>query len=226
MDKSTDTILISATQREEIQATHADLYISVKGSSLVSGDAALKKAKEVSQLVDELIQAGLPAEAVHLQSVYAETSSGAMLRSSSATYWLRLRCEKLELFAELLGVVNSQKNSTFERVDWKYPEETVHEAALEKALQKANDKAQKVAASLGVKLLGIASFKESMNDQEAIVPQSKFAAQAAAPRAMGIISQPDLGIDIQHSKTVEVRVDIGFHISRFNNKEEETPTEE
>lgn len=214
MDTRPDTIKILASQREEIQATFADLFVSVKGSSLVSGDAALKKAKEVSQLVDELTRFGLPAEATHLQSVYAETSGGLLLRSSSATYRLRIRCEKLEQFADLLGIITGQKNATFERVEWKYPDETVREQALEKALQKAQAKAKKIAATLGVQLLGIYSLNENIFDQEAPVPQVMFAAQAKT-RAMGVAPQPDLGMDIQHSKTVEVRVEIEYRVSGF-----------
>lgn len=215
METRPDTILVSASQREEVQATYADLYVSVQGSSLVSGDATLKKAKEVSQLVDELTHAGLPVEAIHLQSVQTESSGGALLRSSSATYRLRLRCDKLELFADLLGVISAQKNSTFERVEWKYPDETVREAALEKAIEKAGEKARKISAALGVRLLGVYSLRENIADQEALVPQPAFAAKAM-PRAMGIVSQPaDLGMNIQHSKTVEVRVDMEYRISGF-----------
>ena len=214
METRPDTIRVSSSQREEIQATYADLYVSVKGTSLISGEAALKKAREVSQLVDELTRAGLPAGDIHLQSVYAENSSGALLRSSSATYRLRLRCEKLELFADLLGVISSQKNSSFERVEWKYPDEAVREAALEKALQKSIEKARKMAATLGVKLLGVYTLNENIIDQEAFTSQPAFAAQSM-PRAKGVDAPPDLGMNIQHSKTVEVRVEVEYRISSF-----------
>ena len=39
----------------------------------------MKKAKEVSQLVDELTHFGIPAGNIHLQGVRVETSSGALL---------------------------------------------------------------------------------------------------------------------------------------------------
>jgi uncharacterized protein YggE len=215
METKPDTIKVNASQREEIQATRADLMVTVKGSSLISGDAALKKAKEVSQLVDELTRFGLPADAIHLQSVYAEASNGALLRSSSATYRLRIRCEKLEQFADLLGIVASQKNATFERVEWKYPDETAQETALEKALGKAGAKARNVATALGVKLLGVYSLNENTFDQEqAPRPEMMFAAQAQA-RGMGAAPQVDLGMDIQHSKTIEVRVEIEYRVSEF-----------
>ena len=54
MESKPDTIKVTAFHREEVSATHVDLYVSVKGSSVVSGDAALKKAKEVNQLVEAL----------------------------------------------------------------------------------------------------------------------------------------------------------------------------
>jgi len=214
METKPDTIQVSASQREELQASHADLFVSVKGSALFSGDAALKKAREVSQLVDALTQVGLPADAIHLQSVFVESSGGTVLRSSSAIYRLRIRCQQLEQFAALLGAITDQKNASLERVEWKYPEESVLEDALEKAIQKAAAKAQKIAAALGVELLGIYSFNENIIDQEMYMPHAVFEAQGKS-RAMGVVSQPNLGLDIQHSKQVEIRVDVEYRVSGF-----------
>ncbi len=215
METKPDTIKINASQREEIQATYADLMVAVKGSSLVSGNEALKKAREVSQLVDELTGAGLPAEAIHLQSVYAETSNGAFLRSSSATYRLRIRCEKLEQFADLLGIITSQKSTTLEQVAWKYPDQTARAQLLERAIASAQAKAQKVASSLNVKLLGIYAFNENVSDEEAPFQRAMFAPQAKSARSAGVVPQADLGMDIQHSKNVEVFVEVEYRISAF-----------
>ena len=44
MDAKPDTIKVSASHKEEIFASHADLHVTVKGSSVVSGNEALKKA--------------------------------------------------------------------------------------------------------------------------------------------------------------------------------------
>lgn len=215
METKPDTIKINTSQREEIQATHADLMVSVKGSSLFSGDAALQKAKEVSQLVDELTRYGLPVDDIQLQSVHAEAASGALLRSSSATYRLKIRCEKLDQFTDLLGIITSQKNATFERVEWKYPDETVREAALEKALGKAATKAAKIAATLGVKLLGIYTMSENTFDQEAPMPQMLSFSPQAKARSVGVVPQADLGMDIQHSKIIETHIEIEYRVSAF-----------
>jgi uncharacterized protein YggE len=214
MSSKPDTIKISATQREEISASHADMFVTVKGSSVVSGDQALKKAKEVSQLVEALTSFGLSPEAVHLQGVHIETASGVLLKSSSATYRLKIKCEKLEQLAELLDIIASQKNATLERIDWKYPEDAARERGLATALAKAKSKADKVARSLGVKLLGVYDLIENIYDEE--MPYPQFAAQAMPMRAMSKAApEPSLGMDIQHSKTVNVSVDIWYRVSDF-----------
>ena len=215
MDTKPDTIKISAFHREEIFASHANLYVTVKGSSVVSGDQAMKKAKEVSQLVEALTRFGLSPEVVQLLGVHIETSSGALLKSSSATYRLRIRVEKLDQLAELLDILASQKNAALERIEWKYPEEAASERALESAIAKGKAKAEKVAAAMGVKLLGVYDFMENTYDEER--PPMPFQAMEMGMQKTRAASapEPSLNMDIQHSKTIHVNVDIWYRVSSF-----------
>jgi len=222
MESKPDTIKISASQREEIYANHADLFVTVKGSSVVSGDQALKKAKEVSQLVEALTSPalsggegfGLGPEAIHLQGVHIETSSGVLLKSSSAMYRLKVQCEKLDQLADILDILASQKNAALERIQWKYPEEAARERGMDAVLQKAKSKAEKVARSLGVKLLGVYDFIENIYDEE--MPYPQFAAQAMQMKSRGVAApEPSLGMDIQHNKTININVDIWYRVSAF-----------
>ena len=214
MESKPDTIKVSASHKDEISASRADMFVTVKGSSVVSGDQAMKKAREVSQLVEALTSFGLGAEAVQLQGVHIETSSGALLKSSSATYRLKIRCDKLEQIAQLLDIIAGQKNALLERIAWKYDEEEARERGLLAALEKAKDRAEKVAETLGVKLLGVYDLIENVFDEE--TPYPRFAAQAMPDRSMGKAApEPSLGMDIQHSKTVHVGVDIWYRVSAF-----------
>ena len=92
MDSKPDTIKISVQEREEIHADHADLFVTVKGSSAFAGDEALKKAREVHQLVNELMRLGISSDDIHLQGIFIETGAGTLFKSSSATYRLKIRC--------------------------------------------------------------------------------------------------------------------------------------
>jgi uncharacterized protein YggE len=210
-----DTIKISAAHKEEISATHADLHVTVQGSSLVSGNEAMKKAKEVNQLVEALTGFGIKSEAVTLQGVHIEGESGRFLKSSSATYRLKIRCEDLSHFASMVDIIGLQKNTTIERVEWKYDDDASRERGLNIALDKAKVKAEKVAGNLGVKLLGIYDLIENTYDDEAPI---MFQAQAAMvkTRAAASAPEPGLGMDIQHNKTVHVNVEIWYRVSEFS----------
>src|SRR6266508_6222769 len=143
MESRPDTIKVSASHREEIFASHANLYVTVKGSSVFSGNEAMKKAKDVSQLVEALTSFGLSPDAIHLQGVRIETSSGTLLKSSSAMYHLRVKSEKLEQLPGLLDVIAEQRNAALERIEWKYPEEAARDRGLEAAIAKGKAKAEK-----------------------------------------------------------------------------------
>jgi len=214
MDTKPDTIKISVFHREEIFASRANLYVTVKGSSVVSGNEALKKAKEVRQLVEALTRFGLSPDALQLLGVHIETSSGALLKSSSATYRLRAKVEKLEQLAELLDIVASQKNATLERIEWKYPEESAREQGLESAIAQGKAKAEKVAAALGVKLLGVYDFMENTFDEER-PPMPFQAMEMRAKSRVEAVDEPSLGMDIQHSKTIQINVEIWYRVSSF-----------
>jgi uncharacterized protein YggE len=215
MDTKPDTIHISASQSDEIKATHADLLVSIKGASFFSGDEAFKKSKEVNQLVSELTGIGLPLEDIHLQSISTEASSGNFLKSSSATYRLNIRCDKLGQFTELLSVIAAQKNTSLERIIWRYPDEEAREQLLEKAIQVAGARAEKVAASLGVELLGIYNFNENYIDDENPFRPTEIAFAQVRSKTVGVVPQADLGMDIQHRKKVEVRLDLEYRVSGF-----------
>ena len=214
MDTKPDTIKVSASHREEIFASHANLYVTVKGSSIVSGNEAMKKAREVSQLVEALTSFGLSPDAIHLQGVRIETASGTLLKSSSAVYHLKVKTEKLDQFAGLLDIIAEQKNASLERIEWKYPEDEARERGLESAIAKGKAKAEKVAAAMGVKLLGVYDFMENTYDEER-PPMPYQAMEMSMKSRSAVADQPSLNMDIQHSKTIHVNVDIWYRVSSF-----------
>jgi uncharacterized protein YggE len=214
METKPDTIKVSATHKQELSATHADLHVTVKGSSIVSGSEAMKKAKEVNQLVEALISFGLKSEAVSLQGVHIETASGAILKSSSAIYRLKVRCEDLNQLAGLLDVISAQKNTTLERIEWKYNEDEAREQGLNLALEKAKSKAAKLAASLNVKLLGVYDLIENSYDEEA-PPMFQPQARMMVKRGGVADAEQGLSMEIQHNKTIHVSLEIWYRISSF-----------
>jgi uncharacterized protein YggE len=214
MDTKPDTIKVSAFHREEIFASHANLYVTVKGSSLVSGNEAMKKAREVSQLVEALTRFGLSPDSIHLQGVRIETASGTLLKSSSAIYHLQVKMEKLDQLTGLLDIIAEQKNASLDRIEWKYPEDEARERGLESAIAKGKAKAGKVAAAMGVKLLGVYDFMENTYDEER-PPMPYQAMEMSMKSRAAMADQPSLDMEVQHSKTIHVNVDIWYRVSAF-----------
>jgi uncharacterized protein YggE len=214
MDTKPDTIKVSAFHKEELFASHANLYVTVKGSSLVSGNEAMKKAREVSQLVEALTRFGLSPDAIHLQGVRIEAASGTLLKSSSAVYHLKVKTEKLDQLTGLLDILAEQKNASLDRIEWKYPEEEARERGLESAIAKGKAKAEKVATAMGVKLLGVYDFMENTYDEER--PPMPFQTMETSMKSRAAMAdQPSLNMDVQHSKTINVNVDIWYRVSEF-----------
>jgi len=187
----------------------------VRGSSVVSGSQAMKKAREVSQLVDELGRAGIPAEKIHLQGVHIETAGGGLLKSSSAVYRLRARCDDLDKIPGLLDILGSQKNAILDHIEWKYPEDEGRERALETALSKAKANDEKVSAGLEVRVLAVYDFIENDIDEEPRAAYAERAFMLKAERAAP--EEPSLDMDIQHGKMIHVNVEIWYRVSGFEN---------
>ena len=214
-----NTIKVSEARRHEISADCADLHVAVKGTSLFTGAEALQKAREVAQLVRDLTDFGLPSGHIYLQGVHAEKYTGTLSRTSQARYSLRVHCADLQTLADLLGIITSQKNATLNFIEWGYPEEAARkEEWLQECIAQANQKAAKIASSLGVGLLGVYAFSEKyMDDQRAFsgVAEEEMAFSRRT-LTMARVSGEELGLEISHTKTVHVSVEVEYLVSGFD----------
>ena len=212
-----NTIKISETRRHEIAADRADLSVTVEGASLFTGQEALHKAREVAHLVRELTEYGLPPSEILLQGVFADTATGLLGKSSAARYKLRLRCANLAQLADILGIVTAQKNARLNFIEWGYPDDDGLKAQwLRQAIAQANEKAALVAAGLGVRLLGVYRFSEKYADEETPRRTSgDWQEQEVLRSRTARVSSEELGLEISHTKKVQVAVEIEYLISGY-----------
>lgn len=211
-----NTLKISEARRHEIPANRADLHVTVEGASLFTGSEALTKAREVAQLVRELTEFGLPQSDIYLQGIFADTSSGLLGKTSLARYKLRLRCANLAQLADLLGIVTGQKNARLALIEWGYPDnDALKDQWLDECITRANVKAARIAAGLGVRLLGVHTFSEKYQDGET-PNRTTVAPEGALLRARAArVSPEELGLEISHTKTVHVSVEIEYLVSVY-----------
>ena len=212
-----NTIKISEARRHEIAADRADLHVTVEGVALFTGSEALKKAREVAQLVRELTEFGLPMTDIYLQGVSADTSSGLLGKTSLARYKLRLHCADLTRLADLLGIVTAQKNARLTVIEWGYPDDDdLKDQWLGECIARANAKATLAASALNVRLLGVHTFAEKYADTEhphqtTVAYDNMVMARSRTAR----VSPEELGLEVSHTKTVHVSVETEYLISGY-----------
>ncbi|MGC4091661.1 MAG: SIMPL domain-containing protein [Polyangiaceae bacterium] len=214
MESAADVIVIAARHEAVLVSDRAELVVVVQGSSLVTGRAALSKAKEVAKLVEDLHAAGIGGEEIRLEGVQAEGSSGFLSRTSSATYTLRIHCKNLERLPDVLGAVTGSKNGRLQEIVWRYPDTTEHQTKwLQQCIAHTNQRARAAAAALGTRIVGVHRLTEERLD-EAAPSRSEYA--GVAPLMARARSAPiDLGFELSQQKTAVLRVTVHYRVEGF-----------
>jgi uncharacterized protein YggE len=220
--EQTDTITIETDDEVEIYANRVDIYVTIKGKSLFTGQEAFKKAREVSDLVENLTNYGLQEKDILLQGIQTEVSTGVIGKQSSAEYRLRIKCRKLDELADVLGIITTQQNTKLGQLIWRYDDaEEQQSKLLEKCISRSKKKAEKVASSLGIKLLGVHEFNERTGDTELSVLSQPVAARGAVAFSSKAVTKETLGLSVSHSKRVNLRLTIKYRVSPFESMKEE-----
>ena len=209
-------ITVRETQAHEVAAERADLFVTVEGASLFTGQEALKKAREVAQLAADLSVAGLPPDALFLQGVSADVQSGTLSKYSRARYRLRIRCTDLSKLGDYVGIITAQKNTSLTSIEWGYPDDDAQrDAWLLVCIARVNDKSAKIAAALGVRVLGVQTFSEFIADPEARYQEVGTLGQEPIRMRRKSLTSEDLGMEVSHSKTVLVTVEVQYLVSGY-----------
>jgi hypothetical protein len=163
--EETGLIRVQEVESEEVLAQHVDFFLTIKGASLIVGDAALNIAREVQQLITELKTLGVTDAEIKLLGVQADVSTGILGRNSSATYHLKVHCARLEALPDFLGVITSQKNVAVDYLEWNYGDlRGVQEQLLDRCIERANEKAQRIARGLHVTIVGVYDCKDYFSE--------------------------------------------------------------
>jgi hypothetical protein len=227
-EKDPGIIRIQENDYEEVPAKEVTIYLTIRGSSLFTGDAALSKAREVNQLVTELKTKGVEESKIQLLGVQADVTTGILGRNSSATYHLKVLCSQLDMLPDVLGIITSQKNTKVTLLEWGYGDlREVQERILDRCLERAQRKAQRIAGRLGVQILGISECTDGTESYEADVFQGEpeYSARGMGGRgasrrretadlAMSMqMTKEDFGLQVSHSRRVFAGININYRVS-------------
>lgn len=211
-----DTITVRVFHQGVLEANQAEIHATVKGSSLVTGNDALEKAKEVQQFTDTLKKNGIDADRITLRCIHAESTSGILGKSSSANYHLSIDCQDLDTIAEILNGITADKNTQLDWISWKYPDEDeVRLGWIEQTISRAEKQANRICRGLGVELIGVYRFRDRWCDREASkdLAQLRRLSQSLPSGKANRDRTIDLGFPATHTKQIQLQVDIDYRIS-------------
>ena len=218
-DTPTQIITITAYHETVLQATKAEFFVTVKGNSFFKNDAAMAKARELSQFAAELKEVGLTDEHIQLQGVRAEVAKGVFGQMSVAYYDLIIHCPNIAMVGDILAVITAQKDISLGSLLWRYDDsEESENVRLEKTILKARIKAEITAKVLGFDLLGVVRFVEK--DSYAMPSQDKktyggneYSQDMRASMRISASRDDFDKIPTRHAKTVINEVIIEYHVS-------------
>jgi hypothetical protein len=213
MDKP-DTITVNVTHYGVIKANRVDIFVSIRDLLLVTGNAALKKAKEVNLLVKALTELGLTEEDIELHSVHAESAKGLLGGSTSAVYQVLVKCRDLNALADILAVIAAQRNGKLDFLSWNYPDDrTLRNEWLKGCLLEAKEKAVTIAAGLGVQVLGVHALSEKWLESQPGNGHTNGSRDVVVNGAK--IESVDAQVPLFHSKRLEIQLETQFRVSPF-----------
>jgi uncharacterized protein YggE len=210
-----DTNLIEVVElhHEDVKATGADLSITLADAKYFRGIAALTQAGEVRKLVEALVANRIAEADIGIESVHAQTSKGVLLKSSSATYTIGVRCREPNQVAAVLDAVTGLKNTFVQAPRWRYdvPDAT-RNRWLATCLLRAKGAAEAMAQALGMKISSVHRVVDETYAPAA--PQSPVHyADGAAPMARARTSSVESvfeGMDLAPTEERVTRVRAWF----------------
>lgn len=151
MSEYPDRISVRARREMWIYPHSADIVFQIEGQSSISTSLAMKKAKEVEQLIAELDRAGVSDAPVNVDSVSFESSKGFLGGSSQAIFRAVVVGVESDKVPLCLGVGANRKGVSVEACRWSFGK--LHDERLQLLQLVASDcrdYADAIAKSLGI----------------------------------------------------------------------------
>ena len=187
-----------------VAATSAKLHLVVKGTAAVLGNAAVKRAAEVRELVTALAGAGVGEDKVDVTAVQLSSSTSLLGRNQRAEIALTVAVEPEQL-PSVLGILSDSPNLTLESLEWVYETFEASIPLTAQAMVKARRKADAVATAVGLRITGIANASDSWS---MVSPREAMMAYGAPMEARSLKSSPDLDLGLDYSSSTEINVHV------------------
>jgi len=196
----------------DVTATRARLHLEVAGETLVMGNAATERVKEVREVTQQLQATGVPAADIQVRGVEISSRTGLLTKSQKARFLLVVDTEAT-LLPQVLGLLADQKQTDLQRLEWIFDD---FEASLllgAQAMRKARRRAEVLAEAAGHRVVGVLNASDTWEmPVKTIHWQPDWTAQevprATRPRA----SVLDAGVNYSSTQVLSVQLTVDFQL--------------
>lgn len=199
---------ITVDDRADVAASGAKLHLIVKGTASLMGNAAVKRAAEVRDLIAALADAGVAEENVEVAGVRLASSANLLGRNQKVEISLTVTVEPAQLPA-VLGLLADQPNLTLDTLEWVYETFEASIPLTARAMTKARRKADVVAEAAGQRITGITNASDSWSMP---VPRQAMAYDTMMARSAKAAPELDLGLEFSSTTEITVQVTVDFEM--------------
>lgn len=191
---------ITVDDRADVAASGANLHLTVKGTAAVMGNAAIKRAAEVRDLVAALTAVGVGEDSVEVAGVRLASNANLLGRNQKVEINLTVLVEAGQL-PTVLGLLADQPNLTLDTLEWVYETFEASIPLTARAMAKARRKADAVAEAAGQRITGIANASDSFS-----LPSPRQAMAYDGVMASRAMAAPELDLGMEFSSSTEINV--------------------
>ncbi|THF70192.1 DUF541 domain-containing protein [Deinococcus sp. Arct2-2] len=196
----------------DVTAISVKLHLEISGETLVMGNAATERVKEVRDVTQQLQAAGIPTSQIQVKGVEISTRTGLLTKSQKARFLLVVETEAA-LLPEVLSLLANQKQVDLTRLEWIFDD---FEASLllgPQAMHKARRRAEVIAEAAGHRVVGVHHASDTWEMPVSVINlQPDWMAQDVqrAPRARA--SSLDAGVQYSSTHVLTVQLTVDFQL--------------
>ncbi|MGY2894390.1 SIMPL domain-containing protein [Deinococcus sp. UYEF24] len=195
-----------------VTAVSARLHLEIAGETLVIGNAATERVREVREVTQHLLAIGVLESQIQVRGVEISNRTGLLTKSQKARFLVVVETESA-LLPQVLGLLADQKHVDLQRLEWVFDDFEASLLLAPQAMRKARRRADAVAEAAGHRVVGVLNASDTWDMPVSIVNmQTDWTAQEVqrAPRLRA--SSLDAGVQYSSSQTLTVQLTVDFQI--------------
>ena len=196
----------------DVTAVSARLHLEVAGETLVMGNAATERVREVREVNGQLQTLGVPAEQIQVRGVEISSRTGLLAKQQKARFLLMVEVEPA-LLPQVLGVLADQKQVELQRLEWVFDD---FEASLRlgpQAMRKARQRADGIAEAAGHRVVGVLNASDTWEMPVSTVNLQPEWMGQEVQRASRTRSGPlDAGVNYSSTHVLSVQLTVDFQL--------------